>query len=145
MSFGRTPVIVVATACLASCSTPGEIWVQEGSTAAHLVFRFGQKRDGPALLSFGGLRVDRCEPASTDAHPAAIWILAPANGDLPIDRVTYGEAPEGYRSVEGPYPLVPGCYIADSMSGGSVRFLVTGNGSVLEWEFRAPAPDTSPP
>jgi len=47
-------------------------------------------------------------------------------------RVTYGEPLEAFKVVEGPRPLLSGCYEAAVIGTGAVRFYVHSDGTIEE-------------
>ena len=65
-----------------------------------------------------------------------MWVLSQDEHGPAIQRVTYGEAPPGYRSEQGPRPIVPGCYQAVATTGGLVEFNVLADKTIEEVEPR---------
>jgi hypothetical protein len=79
------------------------VWIEDGSTASHLVFAMASKRGGHGNF------------AEAEVH-----------------RIVYGEPPPGLVSDQGPKPLLPGCYHVRVDGTGSTEFYVSANGAVTE-------------
>ena len=117
-------IVEVAT----GCPQKSAVWIEDGSTSQHLVFRLGRSVGGGPPDDFYGMTVSRCGADGTAQN--AVWAVARSQ-DVPVPiRVVYGEAPAGYRTVKGPDPLQPGCYEAADSGSGRMRFLVNVDGSV---------------
>ncbi len=122
---------LVMTSCR---SQANELWIEPGSTADHLVFGLRRSRGGGSVEQFGVLRVSACDGSQIGA--GAMWVLSQDEHGPAIQRVTYGEAPPGYRSEQGPRPIVPGCYQAVATTGGLVEFNVLADKTIEEVEPR---------
>jgi hypothetical protein len=106
------------------------LWIETGSTADHLVFGIAQTRGGDPVHQFGVLRVYECD--GPQIGNGAMWVLFQERQGPAVRQVAYGETPPGYRSGQGPRPLVPGCYQAIATTGGMVEFTVTRDGRIVE-------------
>jgi hypothetical protein len=120
---------------LLGCQMRTAIWVVPGSTLEHLEFGVSNKRDSSVGVDFGGLRVWACDSLSYGPTGAA-WVLATVS-DVPPHptRIVYGEVPIGFRSVQGPHPLQPGCYRVSVTGTGIAEFWIREDGSIVEAEL----------
>lgn len=117
---------------LSACPGRTAVWVIDGSTASHLEFGIANRRNGGRPVKVGVLRVGYCHAPDYGAD-GAVWIIGEDSLREPlVTRVTYGQAPLGYRSAVGPEPLRPGCYSVTVSGMGRVRFEVDSSGSVRE-------------
>lgn len=118
--------------CLVALGCPKRtaVWVEKGSTIERLAFRISDKRDGHRLVAIGVLRVNLC--ALPDTGRDASWIVSPADGTPPVERLVYGETPPGFRSEVGPDSLTPGCYRVSISGSGRTTFQVDSGGAVRE-------------
>lgn len=134
---------LLVAACLfplTACTKPALLHVREGSTRDALTFRLSKEREpGQPLPEFPGLKVQRfaCDKSST-VGSVVVWMLSAKDGiglqPAPLE-VKYGKPLDGYSSVGGTVPLMPGCYEATLFDGeytGSVRFEVQPAGSIRE-------------
>ena len=119
-------VAVVSVALLAGCRNAASLSLEAGSTMASL--RFVLSDDGaPAAIT--AFRVDRCN-ARGSPTPESHWLtLAPDTAET-IARIAYGTPPPGWRSVQGPQPMVAGCYRAAIANAPPLEFEVLPDGQV---------------
>ena len=120
-------VIVVSIALLsASCGDASTIELDAESTMTDL--RFVVSANGrPARIA--AFRVDRCDARGSPA-PESHWLtLAPDTAET-ISRITYGSPPPGWRSVQGPQPMAPGCYRAALANAAPLEFDVRAEGQI---------------
>jgi hypothetical protein len=96
----------IGVAWLASCPEVSAVWIEEGSTASHLVFGMASKRGGHGNFAFYGLRVSNCD--GPYIREGAVWLVLRSTGNQEVHRIVYGEPPPGFVSEQGPKPLVPG-------------------------------------
>lgn len=121
----------MSSGLLSACPEKTALWVLQGSVADHLVFAVGKEigKEAP-LTSFPGLWVQTC---GSDGNPSrTVWAIEPQDSSEPPHptRMTYGEPPQGYRSKVAAERLAAGCYDAEIMGTGSVRFVVHSNRTV---------------
>ena len=82
---------------------------------------------GPASVS--AFRVDRCNARGSPA-PESHWLtLAPDRAES-LAHISYGNPPPGWRSVQGPQPMAPGCYRAAIANAPPLEFDVLPDGQV---------------
>jgi hypothetical protein len=125
---------------LTGCPQESYIWVEPGSRATNLVFRFSDRKGGSDSAMVGSLIVERCDRPG-DWSPRLMWGAAPVAADYtPPVRVTYGVMPAGYgplmKQPDSVPRLTPGCYFAGVSGMGQVTFDVTASGLVLERDSR---------
>jgi len=132
----RRAVVLASTAValvLTGCPKRTAIWVVRGSTADRLEFGIADRRDGARAVQIDVLRVSSCDSAPYGPTGAA-WLLSRVTeATPPPTRVTYGREPLGFRSDQGPQPLVPGCYDAMVTGTGRLRFEIETQGAVTEF------------
>jgi hypothetical protein len=132
---GRAGILTLLVCCAAGCRPQASVlWIEPNSTAEHLVFGIGETIGGQPVDQFGVLRVYGCD--GPQVGTGAMWVLAQVMEGPPARRVAYGEPPPGYRSEQGPRPLVPGCYQAIATTGGIVEFYVLPTHAIREVEPR---------
>jgi hypothetical protein len=115
---------------LAACPQRTAVWVEPGSTAAHLTIGVGKKRGQPGGADIGVVRVYRCDGAATGE--GAMWAVGPSSGTGDVRQIVYGQTPAGFVSNQGPQPLTPGCYRIDVSGTGKTEFQVGNDGTVTE-------------
>ena len=120
----------IGVAWLASCPEVSAVWIEEGSTASHLVFGMASKRGGHGNFAFYGLRVSNC--GGPYIREGAVWLVLRGVGNEVVHRIVYGEPPPGFVSEQGPKPLVPGCYAVTVDGTGSTTFDISATGAVTE-------------
>lgn len=129
----RLTLVLGGTVALLACPEQTAVWVEDGSTATHMVFGVGRYRDrrDPPLTELPTFIVQRCtEPEADDD---VVWQIAIDSSEAPVpSRIRYGEPPAGYVTKVGPRDLVPGCYDALTLGSGTVRFEVAPDGTVRE-------------
>ena len=110
----------------ASCSAPPSIALDSASAPGSPAFVVTLRgSDRPARIS--AFRVDACA-ARGGPTPESHWLtLAPDTAESP-GRIRYGSPPPGWRSVQGPQPLVPGCYRAAVAGAPPLEFDVLADG-----------------
>src|SRR5664279_1922128 len=128
---------VIAALVLVGCPQRTAVWIEPGSTAAHLTFRMAEKRGGHKAVSVGVFRVDQCTSPS-DARTVPMWgagTTASATSSA-LSRIVYGDMPNGYEPLihqgDSALALAPGCYRATISGTGEVVFDVTNDGQVVE-------------
>ncbi len=119
---------------LTACPQKTAVWVEEGSTAGHLVLGIGSRRGHPGDADIGVVRVYRCD--RTSDGPGASWLVGPMGRTEQIKRLVYGETPSGFSSEQGPEPLTPGCYKVATSGTGTTGFTVDSLGTVTETRQR---------
>ena len=108
----------------AACGESSRIALEDGSTTAGLVFTVSDGDDPTRIAAF---RIDRCNARGSPA-PESHWLtLAPDTAEA-IARITYADPPVGWRSVQGPQPLVPGCYRAAVANAPPLEFDIMADG-----------------
>lgn len=117
-------------AVLAACPQRTAVWVEDGSTANHLVLRIADRRGGSGAVAIGVVRVYECGWPATGG--GAAWVVGPQNGTANVQQIVYGETPPGFVSDQGPHPLKPGCYRVDVSGTGKTEFQVEANGAINE-------------
>lgn len=115
---------------LTACPQRTAVWVDQGSTASHLVLRIADRRGGSGKVAIGVVRVYQCGGPSTGA--GAAWVVGPQNGTANVQQIVYGETPPGFVSDQGPQPLKAGCYHVNVSGTGTTEFQVEANGTVTE-------------
>jgi hypothetical protein len=109
-----------------SCRDSARIRIEPGSTPLALTFSLV---DGDEPARIAAFRLDRCDARGSPA-PESHWLaLAPDTAEL-ISRISYGNNPPGWRSVQGPQPIVAGCYRAAIARAAPLEFDVLRNGQV---------------
>jgi hypothetical protein len=110
-----------------SCEPPS-IMIEPTSTASSATFVIhGGSTTRPMVVR--AFRVDGCGARGSPA-PESMWLtMAPDTAEA-ISRFTYGMPPAGWRSVQGPHPLVPGCYRAAVANAPPLEFDVSPDGNV---------------
>lgn len=125
-----TPVAratVVSIALLsASCADVPTIALDAGSTMTNLRFEVSGNGAPARIAAF---RVDRCNARGSPA-PESHWLTLAADTAESITRITYGSPPPGWRSVQGPQPMVAGCYRAAVANAPPLEFEVLPDGNV---------------
>jgi hypothetical protein len=111
----------------ASCEPPS-ITIEPASTATAATFVI---HAGPTArpMMIAAFRVDRCDAKGAPA-PESRWLTMAPDTAEPISRITYGTPPAGWRSVQGPHPLAPGCYRAAVSNAPPLEFDVSPDGHV---------------
>jgi hypothetical protein len=129
----RLPTLsaVVALVIVTACEMPSAVWIEKGSTVAHLVFGIGRTKHGKPLDYFPYFSVFSCSTPEENAKDA-IWAVSSQPGSAIPTRILYGEAPPGWETDQGPVALTPGCYDASTPGTGHVRFDVDSAGGVTE-------------
>lgn len=122
---------VLGLVLLAGCPKKTAVWVKGGSTVSNLVLGLSNTRGGADKVLIGVLRVDGCGQPN-DTRSAAQWVMTSTDDAQPISEVTYGHAPSGYTTTEGPLPLAPGCYQVTISGTGRSTFQVDSGGAVVE-------------
>lgn len=131
MRFSRPRAALLAALILMGCPEKSAVWIVDGSTATRLEFGIGRTRDDPRGFETDGIRVFRCDGPS--AGEGAVWAASVDTvGPGPVKRVVYGDPLPGWRSVQGPSPITPGCYRAAISGTGRTEFEVKPDGSVVE-------------
>lgn len=113
------------------CAPTPTIGLDSASATAGGVFTFALpgRAEAPTIAAF---RVDACAPTG-GAPFEAVWLTrSPTDEGQPIDRIAYGIPPAGWRSVQGPHPLVPGCYRAAISRAAPFEFDVRPDGRIIE-------------
>ena len=112
----------------ASCAPATTIAIDSVGSAGTVIFVVSRGAPSrPAAIS--AFRVDGCKARGSPA-PESHWLtLAPDSAEL-VARITYGIPPAGWRSVQGPQPLVPGCYRAAVASAPPLEFDLRPDGDV---------------
>jgi hypothetical protein len=126
----RTLTVSLLVVGLTACPQRTAVWVENGSTANHLVLRIADKRGGSGEVAIGVIRVYECSGPATGA--GAMWVVGPRNGTANVQQIVYGETPPGFVSDQAPQPLKPGCYRVDVSGTGKTEFQVDANGAVSE-------------
>ena len=110
----------------ASCGDVASLSLDGASSMRDL--RFDLTSDGaPARIT--AFRVDRCDARGSPA-PESHWLTLAADTAERISRITYGTPPPGWRSVQGPQPMLPGCYRAAVANAPPLEFDVLADGRV---------------
>ena len=117
-------MVTVATAC----DPPSTISIDPASTLSTPLFTLsGGMETSPAPIT--AFRIDACAARGSPA-PESHWLaMAPDTAEV-ILHITYGVPPSGWRSVQGPQPMVPGCYRAAVASAPPLEFDVLPDGNV---------------
>jgi hypothetical protein len=135
---------LAAIALLAGCQWLTAVWVEEGSTATHLVLRFGYPRRGHDTVTVDFVRVNAC--GAPLYGPGAMWelqrglarrLIRLVFAGPPMTRLVYGETPSGFESLQGPKPLTPGCYQVHIGGTGETEFTIDSSGTVTEREWNS--------
>ena len=115
-------IVLVAT----SCGETTRIAIEPGSNSINLAFSLASGEGAARISAF---RVDRCDARGSPA-PESHWLaLAPDTAEA-IVRISYGNNPPGWRSVQGPQPIVAGCYRAAVANAAPLEFDVLRSGQV---------------
>jgi len=125
VSFAQwVAMVTVATAC----DPPSTISIDPASTRSTPVFTLsGGMETSPAAIT--AFRIDACAARGSPA-PESHWLaMAPDTAEV-ILYITYGVPPSGWRSVQGPQPMVTGCYRAAVASAPPLEFDVLPDGNV---------------
>jgi hypothetical protein len=126
-----TVSLILASVAAGACRQKTAIWIEHGSTAAHLVFGISKTPYGNESIAMGVLRVERCSPTSK-GYGEPMWVVGPRAGTADIRRIVYGQTPPDFVSDVGPRPLGPGCYRALISGTGEAEFVVGEDSSVVE-------------
>ena len=129
-AFARSAMLACGALVVLGCPQRTAVWLADGSTARRLVFRLSDERDGSRAVAVGGVRVDRCDREPTGE--GAEWLVGPRNGTEPTRELTYGVAPPGWETDQGPRPLTPGCYQVTTSGTGRATFDVAPDGRATE-------------
>ncbi len=119
---------LVLTISAASCDRATTIAIDSTSSEGAIAFTLSRgSTSRPAAIA--AFRVDRCNARGAPA-PESHWLtLAPDSAEQ-VSRITYGAPPAGWRSTQGPQPLVPGCYRAAVASAPPLEFDLLPDGQV---------------
>lgn len=132
------PIAAALLLFLAGCPELSAIWIDQGSTTAHLVFRLADKRGGTRPPFVGVFRVDRCVPDTTRPGPRPMWGAGVGREakNAELSKIQYGVLPPGYEKLMGQadtaLTLTPGCYRATMDGTGSTTFDVLPDGTIRE-------------
>ena len=118
---------------LTACPQRTAVWIEQGSTASHVIFGIADTRHGSGRVSIGVVRVYGCE--APDGGQGAMWVVSPKNGTANVHQLVYGETPPGFVSDQGPRPLAPGCYRVAISGTGRTQFTIDATGAVTEQEI----------
>ena len=123
----RRQLAVAGMAMLAgSCGDTPSISLAAGSSGSNLAFSLAGAAGASRVSAF---RVDRCDARGSPA-PESHWLtMAPDTAER-VARITYASPPPGWRSVQGPQPMVPGCYRAAVANAPPLEFDVLPDGDV---------------
>ena len=131
---GRNLFLLALLLLVAGCPRRTAVWVEEGSTREHLVFRVSDERGSDHPLAIWYVRVDRFVPESQTYE--IMWGFSFATSPPEMTRVEYGVVPHGAKSMvpsEAGAPLLaPGCYQAYTDGTGRSVFEVEAGGVVRE-------------
>ena len=110
----------------ASCNAPPTIALDPSSAVGAPAFTITREGAGEAAR-ITAFRVDACA-ARGGPTPESHWLtMAPDTAEA-VARFAYGAPPPGWRSVQGPQPLVPGCYRAAVAGAPPLEFDVMPDG-----------------
>jgi hypothetical protein len=123
-------VALLLLAAVGGCPQRTAVWVEQGSTAQHVVFGVADKRGGTRAVAVGVLRVQQCGGPTTGS--GAWWVVGPSAGTDSLRQIVYGQTPAGWVSEQGPRALTPGCYEVEVSGTGTTRFAVDSAGRVTE-------------
>lgn len=121
----RVSLTVLSAAALVACDHAiNTVRVEPGTAPLHPVFVLadstGRGRSGLVY----GLSVVPC------GSDSVMWQLGATGSQGPPQRLTYGEAPDGFVSLIGPRELRRGCYDVFVTDGRRARFRVDAQGRV---------------
>jgi hypothetical protein len=121
----------VLAALVIGCAPKPTIGLDTASAATAAIFTLAIPGSdvAPTIAAF---RVDACAPAGGAPFEAVWFTRSPSDDGQPLARITYGIAPTGWRSVQGPHPLVPGCYRAAISRAAPLEFDVRPDGRIVE-------------
>ena len=117
-----TTAVVWATALGAVCFGPSEyvVRVKAGPSAATPVFDLP-----PAGTPLYGLVVARC------GEKRPVWEIGTGGGDVSRPTsITYGTAPDGFKTRVAPAALTPGCYAVFASRDGTGHFTLRPDGTL---------------
>lgn len=123
---GARVTVVSIVLLSASCGDGANLSIDSTSTMSDL--RFDLTTDA-APSRIAAFRIDRCD-ARGSPTPESHWLTLAADTAEPVSRITYGSPPPGWRSVQGPQPLRPGCYRAAVANAPPLEFDVMPDGQV---------------
>jgi hypothetical protein len=126
--------VAVVTVTSVACGPTWEIQLEQtavGTPPSFVLSRRGSEE--PARIA--AFRVDACEARGSppiDTH----WLTVAPRAPQPVARISYGSPPEGWRSAQGPHPLLPGCYRAAVAAAPPLEFDVLTDGRITARQQR---------
>jgi hypothetical protein len=98
---------------LAGCPVGYALWIQEGSTATHLVFRVSDLGEPTDPVRVTGLSVTpkSCQGRSFPDARSDVWRINGMGVAEKRSSFTYGQTPDGWEEVVRAAPLTTGCYV----------------------------------
>ncbi len=117
-----------------ACGPTWEIELEQTAAGTPPVFALSRRgSDEPARIA--AFRIDACDARGSppiDTH----WLTVAPRMPQPVARITYGSPPEGWRSAQGPHPLLPGCYRAAVAAAPPLEFDVLTDGRITARQQR---------
>ena len=125
----RQALGIAALACAVSaCGPTWEIQLAETAVGAPPTFALSRKGTDEAAR-IAAFRVDACDARGSPPIDTQ-WLTVAAGEPQPVTRITYGVSPNGWRTAQGPHPLLPGCYRAAVAAGPPLEFDVLTDGRI---------------
>lgn len=120
---------------LSACPQKTVVWISHPSLARTPEFVVSQRRDREIPVRFYDLLVLDCSSLNQIPPAERVWHIAEdlANTPHPYPtRVLYGQVPVGFQELTPAKPLTEGCYVAETLGTGRVRFQIDHDGKVIE-------------
>ena len=127
-------IAVILLSATAACGPTWEIRLEDTATGSPPTFVLSHRGSAePARVA--AFRVDACDARGSppiDTH----WLTVAPGAPQPVTRVIYGISPTGWRTAQGPHPLLPGCYRAAVAGAPPLEFDVLVDGRVTARQRR---------
>ena len=131
----RRLLSVAALACVtAACGPTWEIQLEETAVGSAPTFTLSRRGSADAAR-ISAFRVDACDARGSPPIDTN-WLTVAPSPRQPVTRITYGVSPEGWRTAQGPHPLLPGCYRAAIASAPPLEFDVLADGRITARQRR---------
>lgn len=125
----RRLVRIAALACATSaCGPTWEIQLEDTAVGAPPTFALSRKGTDEAAR-IAAFRVDACDARGSPPIDTQ-WLTVAPTAPTPVARIAYGTPPDGWRTAQGPHPLLPGCYRAAVAAAPPLEFDVLTDGRI---------------